>query len=256
MDHGYETVTIHDLVRYVDGLGDLPEKPVMLTFDDGHYNNYLYAYPLLKERGMKAVVSVIGKETEQYTESGQENAYWSYLNMDRLCEISADGTFEIQNHSYDLHENDARKGALRMRGESLESYRMMLVEDTERTQKLLIEGGVPTPVCYTYPYGACSRESEEVIKSLGFMCTMGCESVPTPCGGMTRTAFTGWGGITARRASAQKNFLGRCWRNKEALHGHKLPHRRSAVPKKSLTCATDAGWAMSGMWKSTWYAGG
>ena len=52
---------------------------------------------------------------------------------------------------------------------------MMLVEDTERTQKLLIEGGVPTPVCYTYPYGACSRESEEVIKSLGFMCTMGCE---------------------------------------------------------------------------------
>lgn len=174
-DHGYETVTIHDLVRYVDGLGDLPEKPVMLTFDDGHYNNYLYAYPLLKQRGMKAVVSVIGKETEQYTESGQENAYWSYLNVDRLCEISADGTFEIQNHSYDLHENDARKGALRMRGESLESYRMMLVEDTERTQKLLIEGGVPTPVCYTYPYGACSRESEEVIKSLGFMCTMGCE---------------------------------------------------------------------------------
>lgn len=173
--HGYETVTVTDLVRYVDELGELPEKPVMITFDDGHYNNYLYAYPLLKERGMKAVVSVIGKETEQYSESGQENAYWSYLTLDRLREISADGVFEVQNHSYDLHENDARKGALRMRGESLESYRSLLVEDTERTQKLLIEGGVPTPICYTYPYGACSRESEEVIKSLGFLCTMGCE---------------------------------------------------------------------------------
>ena len=172
---GYETVTIAQLVQYVDGLGELPEKPVLLTFDDGHYNNYLYAYPLLRERGMKAVVSVIGKETEQYTESGQENAYWSYLSLSRLCEMSADGTFEIQNHSYDLHENDARKGCLRMRGESLESYRTMLVEDTERTQKLLIEGGTATPVCYTYPYGACSRESEEVIRSLGFLCTMGCE---------------------------------------------------------------------------------
>ncbi len=173
--HGYETVTVADLVRYVDELGELPEKPVMITFDDGHYNNYLYAYPLLKKHGMRAVISVIGKETEQYTESGQENAYWSYLTLDRLREISTDGVFEIQNHSYDLHENDARKGALRMRGESLESYRALLVEDTERTQKLLIEGGVPTPICYTYPYGACSRESEEVIKSLGFLCTLGCE---------------------------------------------------------------------------------
>ena len=173
--HGYETVTVSDLVRYVDELGELPEKPVMITFDDGHYNNYLYAYPLLKKHGMRAVISVIGKETEQYTESGQENAYWSYLTLDRLREISTDGVFEIQNHSYDLHENDARKGALRMRGESLEGYRALLVEDTERTQKMLIEGGVPAPICYTYPYGACSRESEEVIKSLGFLCTLGCE---------------------------------------------------------------------------------
>lgn len=173
--HGYETVTVADLVRYVDELGELPEKPVMITFDDGHYNNYLYAYPLLKKHGMRAVISVIGKETEQYTESGQENAYWSYLTLDRLREISTDGVFEIQNHSYDLHENDARKGALRMRGESLESYRTLLIEDTERAQKLLIEGGIPTPICYTYPYGACSRESEEVIKSLGFLCTLGCE---------------------------------------------------------------------------------
>lgn len=173
--HGYETVTVSDLVRYVDELGELPEKPVMITFDDGHYNNYLYAYPLLKKHGMRAVISVIGKETEQYTESGQENAYWSYLTLDRLREISTDGVFEIQNHSYDLHENDARKGALRMRGESLESYRTLLIEDTERAQKLLIEGGISTPICYTYPYGACSRESEEVIKSLGFLCTLGCE---------------------------------------------------------------------------------
>lgn len=174
-EHGYETVTVADLVRYVDGLGDLPEKPVMLTFDDGHYNNYLYAYPLLKERGMKAVLSVIGIETEQYTQSGQENAYWSYLTLARLREMSGDGTFEVQNHSYDLHENDARKGCLRMRGESLESYRSLLVDDVERTQKLLIEGGVRTPVCFTYPYGAYSKESEEVVKSLGFMCTMVCE---------------------------------------------------------------------------------
>lgn len=174
-EHGYETVTVADLVNYVSGQGELPEKPVMITFDDGYYNNYMYAYPLLKERGMRGVISVIGIETERYTESGQENAYWSYLSAERLREMVQDGTIEIQNHSYDLHENDKRKGCLRMRGENEKTYREMLLEDTERAQKILMEAGVPTPVCYTYPFGACSRETEEMMKNLGFVCTLGCE---------------------------------------------------------------------------------
>ena len=91
--NGYETVTISDLIRYVDGLADLPKKPVMITFDDGHFNNYLYAYPLLKERNMTAVISVIGSETEKFTNTGEENAYWSYLNINRLKEMS--DVFEI-----------------------------------------------------------------------------------------------------------------------------------------------------------------
>ena len=55
----YTTVTVHDLVEYVYNNRPLPEKPIMLTFDDGYYNNYLYAYPLLKKYGCKAVISPI-----------------------------------------------------------------------------------------------------------------------------------------------------------------------------------------------------
>ena len=173
--HGYETVNVTDLVRYVDGLASLPKKPVMLTFDDGHFNNYQYVYPLLKERGMKAVVSVIGIQTERFTETGQENPYWSYLTLDRLREMQQEGVFEIQNHSYDLHENDARRGCLRMRGENLSSYRALLLEDTEQAQTLFLEQDLPMPIAYVYPFGMYSRETEEVIKSLGFLSTMTCE---------------------------------------------------------------------------------
>ena len=51
----------------------------------------------------------------------------------------------------------------------------MLREDTEQTQLLLTEAGLPAPTCYTYPFGACSEESERILKEMGFLCTLGCE---------------------------------------------------------------------------------
>ncbi len=174
IEHGYETVTVADLIAYTAGEGELPEKPVMLTFDDGHFNNYIYAAPLLEERGMRAVLSVIGAETEKFTESGQENAYWSYLNTDRLYELHTRGVFEIANHSYGLHSLSPRRGCLKFARESEKDYFDMLVTDTERTQRLLIGAGVPAPRCYTYPFGAYSTESEEILRELGFFCTLSC----------------------------------------------------------------------------------
>lgn len=170
---GYETITVNDLLAYVGEGTPLPDKPVMITFDDGYYNNYVYAYPLLQERGMRAVVSIIGSQTALYTENGQENAYWSHLKLTHLGEM--DDVFEVQNHSWNLHEYGERRGCLRRRGEDQVGYASFLRQDTEATQQLLIEAGLPEPTCYTYPFGACSDESEKVLKDMGFQCTLGCE---------------------------------------------------------------------------------
>lgn len=170
---GCQTVTVSDLLAYVQNGTPLPDKPVMITFDDGYYNNYVYAYPLLQQRGMRAVISIIGSQTALYTEEGTENAYWSHLRLDRLAEMQ--DVFEVQNHSWNLHEYGERRGCLRMRGEAEASYENLLREDTEQTQALLIEAGLPAPQCYTYPFGACSEESERILKDMGFLCTLGCE---------------------------------------------------------------------------------
>ena len=170
---GYTAITVSDLLAYVQDGADLPEKPVMITFDDGYYNNYIYAYPLLKQRGMKAVVSIIGSQTALFTDNGEENAYWSHLRAERLRET--EDVFEVQNHSWNLHEYGERRGCLRRRGEDESRYADLLREDTEQTQKLITGMGLPSPVCYTYPFGACSDESESILREMGFLCTLGCE---------------------------------------------------------------------------------
>ena len=172
-EKGYTAVTVSNLLAYVQNGADLPEKPVMITFDDGYYNNYIYAYPLLKQRGMKAVVSIIGSQTALFTDNGEENAYWSHLRLDRLREMQ--DVFEVQNHSWNLHEYGERRGCLRRRGEDETRYETLLREDTEQTQTLITDAGLPAPTCYTYPFGACSKESEALLKSMGFRCTLGCE---------------------------------------------------------------------------------
>ena len=51
-------------------------------------NNLLFAaYPLLKQRGMKAVVSIIGSQIGRFSPTTEENAYWSHLRLDRLREM-------------------------------------------------------------------------------------------------------------------------------------------------------------------------
>lgn len=177
---GYETVHMADLIRYVEEGAALPEKPIVITFDDGYYNNYAYAYPLLKEQGMKAVISVIGRWTDYYTEHDDPNKNYANISWPLLREMAQSGVFEIQNHSYDLHTNKTRQGTKKKRGESDEEYRSVLEEDIVKMQELIAEHiGVPATT-FTYPFGAVSNASLSILKDFGFTATLSCaEGVST-----------------------------------------------------------------------------
>lgn len=176
-DRGYQTVTVRDLMAYVETGAALPEKPVMLTFDDGYYNNYCNAYPLLQKYGMRAVLSPVGALTEQFSQSSdpKEHETWSYCTGSELKEMADSGVIEIQNHSYEFHSLKPRKGCLRMSGESREQYEQIFVSDTQKTQQLFASLGIAQPVCYTYPYGALNSESEALVEQYGFSASLSCE---------------------------------------------------------------------------------
>lgn len=174
--HGRETITIHDLLAYVKNGTELPEKPVLLTFDDGYYNNYKYAYPLLNQYGMQAVLSPVGSLTEQFSQTDDaEHETWSYCTKQELKEMADSGVMEIQNHSYDFHELKPRKGCLRMAGETQAAYRQRFLSDTQQAQDVLVSIGIAAPVCYTYPYGAVNAETAALTEGYGFPVTLSCE---------------------------------------------------------------------------------
>ncbi len=176
-DNGYTPVNVSQLISFVNGDSSLPEKPIMITFDDGFESFYSLAFPVLKEKNMKSVVSVIGRVTEKYSESEDHNINYSNMNFSQINELYSSSLVEIQNHSYDMHlsSDGKRKGISKLNNESYDEYKKNLSTDLLTLQKILkLKCGI-TPQCVVYPYGAYSKETLGIIKKLGFKSTMLCE---------------------------------------------------------------------------------
>lgn len=174
--NGYSTITMTDLISYVDSAHDLPEKPIILSFDDGYYNNYVYVYPLLQKYNAKIVLSLIGKSTDKFSEVSDINIDYSHVTWDQINEMIASGLVEVQNHTYNLHKiSYKRYGCQRNADESPEQYEQVLLSDIGKLQEEIAVKTGTTPNTFNYPYGKYCDESEEIIKMLGFRASLTCD---------------------------------------------------------------------------------
>jgi peptidoglycan/xylan/chitin deacetylase (PgdA/CDA1 family) len=176
--HGYESVTIAQLLDYTNGIGELPAHPVLLTFDDGFYNNLSEALPLLEQYNMHAVVSVVGRYTDELAPADPHVPRYSYLTWEDIRMMLRSGRIELGSHTYDLHSNDKRAGCSILLGEDEGAYSLMLRKDLERMQTRAKEETGISPDVFAYPYGFICRESIPVLKDLEFVCTLTCREEP------------------------------------------------------------------------------
>lgn len=175
--HGYNSITMTELINYVYYNARLPAKPVILTFDDGNLNNYTYGRPSLQKYGMKAVISVVGEYSEAFSSETPptRDSDYAFVSWEQIKEISNSGYFEIQNHTYHLHSlNKGRYGIKRKSGESLESYCSMLSSDIGKLQDKLFEVTGIKPNTFAYPFGYANKESVDVLRQLGFKASLSC----------------------------------------------------------------------------------
>ena len=176
--NGYTAVLMQDLVDYINEGKPLPKKTVMLTFDDGQYNNLVYAVPLLEKYGMKAIFSVVGTFTETASTTRDHSAAYSYLTWDEISELAKLPYIEIGNHTYNMHAWGSRLGCVRTMFETADEYELNLWTDVTKLQNTLGERCGVLPITFTYPYGLTSPGSEDALKEMGFCATMICRESP------------------------------------------------------------------------------
>ncbi len=170
---GYNTIFYSDLYEYAAKGRALPEKPVIVTFDDGYYSNYEYAYPVLKELGMKAEISVIGCWVGIKELSG----VIPHFSWSEAQEMYKSETVHIEAHSYRMHDYDpsgkvTRHGILKRQDEDYERYIKVLVSDTKTVTSMIEQNMGYKPLAYTYPNGYNTPLSEKIMESLGYKITV------------------------------------------------------------------------------------
>ncbi|WP_294351480.1 polysaccharide deacetylase family protein [uncultured Clostridium sp.] len=87
-DLGYTTLTMSELNDYIINNKEIPKKSILITFDDGYADNYVHAFPILKELDMKATIFVIS--------SGIDGGY--YMSSDQLKDMVNYG-IDIESHT-------------------------------------------------------------------------------------------------------------------------------------------------------------
>lgn len=172
---GYTTVSMSEVLNFTEDNGTLPEKPVMLTFDDGCYNNYGYVLPLLEKYDARAVFCVVGEYTDRYSEEDIANLAYGYMRWEEIGELYNSPYVEIANHSYSFHDNTkGRNGSKKKKYESAAEYKRIFSADTKKAQSRFMENCGFEPYIYAYPFGAYSEESFDILEDMGFKATLSC----------------------------------------------------------------------------------
>lgn len=177
--HNYTTIKVNDLVNYVEKDIKLPQKPVILTFDDGFYSNLSYVLPLLEKYNMTAVVSIIGDFTEETSQKTENNLNNTYLSYKDIIKLKHSERIEFSNQSYKLHyDTQQRKGAKINPDESIKDYKNIFIADTMKTHFNLIDNCNITPQVYTFPYGYYCDEATQLLKGMGYKVSFTCKEKP------------------------------------------------------------------------------
>ena len=143
---GYTAISLYDFYAHLAQGAPLPDKPVVITFDDGYRDNYENALPVLRERGMAATFFVV---TDFMDEERPE-----YLTWDMAREMQSDG-MSIESHG---------RNHVSLQGKPFDYLIWQALGSLETIE---YEVGV-RPRFVSYPAGEYDQTTADVFASAGY----------------------------------------------------------------------------------------
>lgn len=176
-DHGYTTVLPGELAAGKP----LPNRAVLITFDDGYANNYSVAFPLLKEFGAKAVIStIVGYSEIASTSSPAVEGSPGFISWSQCRAMLDSELVEIGSHTYAAHEIGIR----RLNGESREAYEKRILADIETSVRLL-ESNLGRKISFfAYPHGQTDDWASDFLRKHFAVTVTTVERVANTAGGL------------------------------------------------------------------------
>jgi len=172
---GFMTLNAQQLVNYLKGKS-VPENTVVITFDDGYESKYIYAYPILKEYGLTAIIHVIVAVTPG--EIGGDREGIPKISWDQMERMVDSGVIDIQSHTFDSHyyakaseEGDTKpKLAAKIwienenRKETEYEFLMRITEDLQLSEQMIENRLCNDVIAIAYPFGVHNEIIRQVIR--------------------------------------------------------------------------------------------
>jgi len=110
--NGYKTISTKEFYKWYYGYIDYYGKTLMITFDDGKYEDYYLVYPILKKYNFKAVSFLVGSKIEKKTKEYNKMKE-NFIGLDVINKIRKEYPFfELQSHSYNMHRKFNNTGKI------------------------------------------------------------------------------------------------------------------------------------------------
>jgi len=190
-DQNYVPISLQRLIDARDGKASLPDKPVLLTFDDGLESYAKVALPVMREYGYPSVLAIVTSWVDGHVVS--EPYHGRLLGWDDLRKLKSDPLVEIISHSDNLHRgirsnlqgNTAPAGITRMylekaeRHESETEYRERIQSDLARSRDRIVAELGRAPVAIAWPFGKFNQSLIEEAGRLGMRYHLTLEDNPS-----------------------------------------------------------------------------
>jgi biofilm PGA synthesis lipoprotein PgaB len=185
-NNGFHFVSVDQVIAAMRNEWPLPEKAVLLTFDDGYQSVAINAWPMLQMLRIPSVHAVVTswqEATDFVNFDGRTIPRTAFMSWQQLRAMEASGLVEIASHSHDLHRgiignpqgNLLPATTTRLFDSSTQQYeserffKRRIAADLQRSATIIGQRTGQKPRVMVWPYGKYNAIAEEIARAEGIV---------------------------------------------------------------------------------------